>query len=105
MAYFGAWFEPSEDLKFSRWAREGAQALQGDGVGDGISILNYNSQTGPDGVRRAYGSQAYARLQALKATYDPDNVCHLNHNVEPAELRICRRGREPLGDWVTGQER
>ena len=35
-------------------------------------------------MRAAYGDEAYARLQALKRSYDPDNAFHRNQNVVPA---------------------
>ena len=32
----------------------------------------------------AYGGHAkYERLRELKRTWDPENLFHLNHNVEP----------------------
>ena len=37
-----------------------------------------------DGTRRIYGDTKLARLAALKRTWDPDNVFHVNHNVAPA---------------------
>ena len=41
------------------------------------------SAAGPDETRSIYGDAKLARLAALKRTWDPDNVFHLNHNIEP----------------------
>ncbi|MDF6043389.1 FAD-binding oxidoreductase [Streptomyces sp. JH14] len=37
----------------------------------------------PDRVRASYRDH-YDRLAAVKRAYDPDNVFHVNHNIEPA---------------------
>jgi FAD/FMN-containing dehydrogenase len=39
---------------------------------------------GDAGVRRAYRPEKYARLAALKASWDPDNLFHLNQNIPPS---------------------
>ena len=45
--------------------------------------MNFLGEEGQDGVRAAYGDDTYARLQALKRAYDPDNAFHRNQNVRP----------------------
>lgn len=83
IAFYGGWTDPAYDAFMSGWALSTTKRLQEQGIGDGVPTLNLNTVTGPEGVRRAYGDEAYARLQQLKRTYDPGNVFHLNHNVEP----------------------
>jgi hypothetical protein len=45
--------------------------------------LNGMSQFGPAQTREIYGEAKLPRLTALKRTWDPDNVFHLNHNLAP----------------------
>jgi len=45
---------------------------------------NGNADAGPEETRRIYGDAKLTRLAALKRTWDPDNVFHVNPNVAPA---------------------
>jgi hypothetical protein len=65
------------------WARAYWSALVEHAVGVG-GYVNFMSERDVDRVRSAYGDK-YARLQQIKATYDPNNVFHLNANIEPAK--------------------
>ena len=64
------------------WVRDFWSALVPHAVGIG-SYVNFMVEYEEDRVRAAYGPK-YARLQAVKAEYDPDNVFHLNANIRPA---------------------
>lgn len=77
------WTDPADTHANIAWTRETFAAL-GSHFKTG-RWLNYlgDDQTDDD-VRAAYGSN-YERLRELKRRYDPDNVFHLNHNIEVEE--------------------
>ncbi|MDQ6658929.1 MAG: FAD-binding oxidoreductase [Actinomycetota bacterium] len=64
------------------WVRTYWSALAEHAVGVG-GYVNFMTEYDADRVRNAYGDK-YARLQQIKATYDPNNVFHLNANIQPA---------------------
>jgi hypothetical protein len=43
-----------------------------------------NFAEGPTDVSTAFGEEAFAALQAVKATYDPHDTIHANHAIAPA---------------------
>jgi len=65
------------------WVRSFWAALLPHAMGIG-SYVNGEAEF-PDGqVRSSYGPAKYERLAQVKASYDPDNVFHLNANIMPA---------------------
>ena len=75
------WENPVEDERHIAW---GPRILGGDAaVRDWGVYVNNLGEEGEDRVRAAYGAN-YARLAALKAKYDPDNLFRLNQNIRPA---------------------
>jgi len=66
-----------------QWSRDYWAALVPHAVGTG-SYINFMADPDEDRVRSAYGDK-YSRLQQIKATYDPDNVFHLNANIRPTQ--------------------
>ena len=75
------WSDPAEDEDRMAAARRYAESLEPYATG---MYVNAMSDEGATGVARAYSPAKLARLRALKTAYDPDNVFHLNQNVEPA---------------------
>jgi hypothetical protein len=73
-----------ESLEAERqWVRSFWDALQPHAMGIG-SYVNGESEYADDRVLSSYGPAKYERLARIKATYDPDNVFHLNANIRPA---------------------
>ena len=75
------WSDPDEDCLRMGAARHAAAKLDRFARGAYVNAL---SDEGAAGVRRAYSDAKRARLTAVKDTYDPHNVFHLNHNIPPS---------------------
>jgi FAD binding domain/Berberine and berberine like len=50
---------------------------------DGVYV-NFLGDEGTQRVQQAYGVDKFAKLQALKQKYDPDNFFRINQNIPPA---------------------
>ena len=78
-----AWTDPAQDSANIDWARHAWDAVQPYSPGSVyVNFLGVGDE-GDERVKAAYGAN-YARLASLKATYDPLNLFHLNHNINPA---------------------
>ncbi|GLZ35942.1 FAD-linked oxidase [Lentzea sp. NBRC 105346] len=65
------------------WSRALFDALLPHTSESGVYI-NFMAEYDADRVRATYGPEKYARLAALKAQYDPENLLHRNMNIKPA---------------------
>ena len=76
------WADAADDEANRDWCRKALAVVEPDrALG---AYANGNSDIGPEQSRRIYGDAKLARLTALKRTWDPDNVFHVNPNVDPA---------------------
>jgi len=77
------WQDEAYDAEQIRWARDVAGAAEPSSLRGG-GYVNYMQADEPiERVRAAFGEEAFARLQALKRRYDPENVLRRNQNVPP----------------------
>jgi FAD/FMN-containing dehydrogenase len=77
----GQWLDPAEDEANIAWVRSTLHAVA-PFMADAVYV-NYMTNDDADRVRAAYGPN-WDRLVALKRRCDPDNVFHLNQNIDPA---------------------
>jgi FAD/FMN-containing dehydrogenase len=76
-----SWANPADDETRIAAARRSAAAMAPFASGVYVNAL---ADEGAEGLRRAYSPAKLARLVALKDTYDPHNVFHLNQNIRPS---------------------
>ena len=81
LAFAGQWMDPGEDEHNVAWVRSTFDALR-PYTTDAVYV-NYIAADEPERVRDAYGPN-WDRLVALKRRWDPDNVFHLNQNIDPS---------------------
>lgn len=77
-----AWTDPATDEVNLDWARRAMAIIEPHATLG--RYANGTCDVGPEETRAIYGDAKLARLAALKRTWDPDNVFHVNHNVAPA---------------------
>jgi len=79
--YAGVDPDPANVDAISAWSKEYYEALHPSSAGG--AYVNMMMEEGQDRVEAAYGEN-YARLAQIKAKYDPDNLFHVNQNIQPA---------------------
>jgi len=79
---FGLWEDAADDARGIRWARDLCADLQE--WATGYVYLNFIGNEGQSRVIAGFGEDNYRRLARVKCEYDPENVFHLNQNIEPA---------------------
>ena len=80
--YLSMWADPSQDPTNIAYTRTTLAAMKPWSTG-GV-YLNFIGDEGQARVRSAFTPEKWSRLQALKRTWDPDNVFHHNQNIPPA---------------------
>ena len=76
----GRWDAAADDNAVIDWARAFFKASQP--FASGGAYVNFMTDEEGGRVEAAYGAN-FARLQAAKRTYDPENVFHHNQNIKP----------------------
>lgn len=75
------WTDPGQSAENEAWTRDVFDAMEPHFIER--RYVNYLSADDANvSGRTVYGAN-FERLAALKARYDPENVFHLNHNIEP----------------------
>ncbi|GAB3830547.1 FAD-binding oxidoreductase [Hymenobacter jeollabukensis] len=74
--------DAANDEAITAWARAYWEALHPYSAGG--AYVNFMMEEGDERVRATYGAN-YARLAAVKAQYDPQNLFRVNQNIRPAE--------------------
>lgn len=77
----GQWADPNDTDTTIGWVRETFELLR-----PHLNDARYTNFLAADDtgvVRQGYGEN-YQRLAEVKRSYDPDNVFHLNHNIDPS---------------------
>ncbi len=72
--------DPANAGLITQWARDYWEALHPTSAGG--AYINFMMSEGQERIRAAYRGN-YQRLAQIKYRYDPDNIFHLNQNIQP----------------------
>lgn len=75
------WEDPGDDERAIQWTRDVCADVKP--WASGATYLNFVGDEGEDRIVAGYGRENYDRLAAVKAEYDPENIFHLHHPIQP----------------------
>jgi FAD/FMN-containing dehydrogenase len=78
---WGMWPTADDDERGRGWVKNSRERMKP--WSTGATYLNFIGNEGDDRVVAGLGRENYARLAAIKAKYDPDNIFHINQNIRP----------------------
>jgi FAD/FMN-containing dehydrogenase len=81
-----AWHDAADTERAIAWVRESSAAMAPFTTG-GV-YLNFEQDEGEAHVRAGFTEEKYARLVALKDTYDPQNLFRINQNIAPSRQPV-----------------
>ena len=81
MSAMSDWDDPAQDEPQVAWVRRAMAIVEPDA--EMGRYCNEIGDSGPGETRAIYGDAKLERLSALKRSWDPDNVFHMNHNIAP----------------------
>jgi FAD/FMN-containing dehydrogenase len=79
--------DPASAERITQWAKDYWQELHPHSAGG--AYVNFMGDEGQDRIKAAYRGN-YDRLAQVKQRYDPDNVFHVNQNIQPAAAAAAR---------------
>jgi len=79
----GIWDDPADNEANIKWVRDYYDAIHPHSRSDG-GYVNFMSDDDGHRAPANYGAN-YERLASVKASYDPENVFHVNQNIVPAK--------------------
>ncbi len=78
----GIWSDPADNKANIQWVKDYYDAIHPHSGSDG-GYVNFMSSDDDYRAAANYGVN-YERLSVVKASYDPDNIFHVNQNIAPA---------------------
>ena len=79
--YICGWTDPADNARNIEKVKAAASVLKP--WATGRVYLNYIGDEGQERIEASFGPQKLARLRALKAKWDPENLFRHNHNIRP----------------------
>jgi len=78
----GMWPDPADNEDNIRWVRDYYDAIHPHSGTQG-GYINFMAGDDAERAPENYGRN-YERLRQVKAAYDPENLFHLNQNIQPS---------------------